>query len=270
MSELTLHGALYTPLAHPLLGERRPLTESFAAIGARLAAQTAELTNSLTDAPAHISHYLCSTMIEACFTTGQISWPDARAALGEFPHAATAMVNAYECASWGYALRHAFRRHPEQRYFLVTVLDANVYHFSYWLANPAWGASGFGALTLLVERAGDAGVVTAGAHGSNALMEFGLAVRKERKDKSDRVLSLPFFPEPARLALARAAGDGAALPDRHDAVGHCFGSDPWLSLIMEGDAGRGRRYLMCSLALNGYFALADVTVPSTARLGVRA
>ncbi|MGI0503052.1 hypothetical protein ABY44_08320 [Burkholderia sp. ZZQ-2] len=71
--------------------------------------------------------------------------------------------------------------------------------------------------------------------------------------------ALPFFPATSRRALLASVGKTPLLPDGHGLFGHAFGSDPWLSVLLAyRDGDTPRRAAVCSLALNGYYAVADV------------
>lgn len=78
---------------------------------------------------------------------------------------------------------------------------------------------------------------------------------------------MPFFPDTTRLTLRKFLGEVAILPHFHEEYGHCFGSDPWISLVkhFEGSRRAGEEHVLAaSLALNGYFSTAHVTVAHTA------
>lgn len=270
MTALRIRGLAYRALRHPLSDPRAPVPEIFAKLSRQIAAQTRAVTDGLTadERGEAIDHYLCSTIVDMCFSAGQVRWAD----LAAQPGAPQTFVNAYECASWGYALRHAFRKRPEARFALVSILDANVHNFEFWVYNPNWEHSGFGITTLLVERdpAVPADLLTGYASGGNPMMEFAVAVRRAAQARGGTTLSMPFFPAHIGAMLSRVLDKTDRLPDLHPRFGHCFGSDPWVGLLAAHDAAPvdgERKFLACSLALNGYHCSASVTLdPRAPRL----
>ncbi|MFW2463440.1 hypothetical protein ACN4GH_28225, partial [Burkholderia pseudomallei] len=78
----------------------------------------------------------------------------------------------------------------------------------------------------------------------------------------------PFFKEASRRALLKCLGDAPVHPDGHARFGHAFGSDPWISLLLHRcapGAPAAARAIVGSLALNGYFAIAEIGYDAAAR-----
>ena len=102
----------------------------------------------------------------------------------------------------------------------------------------------------------------------NSTPEVATIIRRMATGREDLTLALPFFPENIRQIFTRMLGGFQQLPDLHDRWGHCFGSDPWLSIINQGIAEGFReptKILACSIALNGYYCMAEVVANADSR-----
>ncbi|MDP9045900.1 MAG: hypothetical protein M3O01_13945 [Pseudomonadota bacterium] len=187
------------------------------------------------------------------------------------------MTCAYECAGWGYVLRDQCAQAAESgrcRRLLLQVLDVDIHRLSFWLHNARWGPSGFGIATAVIdigpgdEPAGGALPVQVGAATpGHAMTQLARALRQFCRTRPGVLVALPFFPASQRQALVRAI-DAHIAPDGHDQYGHCFGSDPWISMLL-GLADPARpspeRIVISSLALNGYRAIAELNVAPDVR-----
>jgi hypothetical protein len=205
-------------------------------------------------------------MVELPFTTGEISWSEVASMLAKHgPHQADTFINAYECASWGFSLRHYLQHEQEPQFLLVSILDANIYDLEFWRYNEHWHESGFGITTVLLEvtKPVTHELVTQCAVTHNSMAEFATVVRRSVAQRDNCTLAMPFFPENIQQMFEKLLANQARLPDLHHSLGHCFGADPWLSILNTGlnnSITQNKHYLACSLALNGYFAMAEVTV----------
>lgn len=217
------------------------------------------------------SHYLCSTIIDVPFSSKKFDWSRLQKKVAEqSSFAPGSFVNAYECASWGYSLRHALRRQTESRYVLISIIDLNVLELEYWKENSNWGKSGFGITTLLFECSlepenapeKEATLNIGVARGNNAIAEFTLAMRNHVNTKPTAKLAYPYFPENVTELFYKLIPSANFLPDYHGEFGHCFGADPWISIIKDyqNSQDKEQSYLAASVALNGYWGIADVSV----------
>jgi len=222
------------------------------------------LNTTLADVDAsHIhSHYLCSTIIDNPFGSRAFEWPRiAQQLQSQTSYAPQAFINAYECAGWGYSLRHALRNQKEERLIAITIVDVNLFNLDYWLSNDNWGHSGFGIITLLLTCAPNArdelniGV----AKSTNAVAEFTVQMRNETSKRSGVKLAHPYFPEKVTGLFYKLVPNADFLPDWHSEFGHCFGADPWISIIKQHQENpKPQAYVASSVALNGYWALAEI------------
>lgn len=187
-------------------------------------------------------------------------------------HPPMVVMNAYECAGWGYILRHAAGLRPRPRRVACTIVDLNLLEVEFWRASPHWGGSGFGVAVLLLELGDEpeSALVVGHAKTPNMLAEFAVAVRKtaELQDSDRPLVGLPFFPSHVSQMFDRIIPNIERLPDQHERLGHCFGSDPWILAMQHAQAGcvGGRSLHASSVALNGYWAVADVEVAPDARI----
>jgi hypothetical protein len=180
----------------------------------------------------------------------------------------TMLVTGYECASWGYVLRY-LQHSREARTILMVIMDVNLPYLSQFDYNPAWGKSGFGVaiLRLRIEPDYSDHLLVSHTTSENGLFEFVRAV-KSFADQHPRLrVALPFFPKATQPAVSRPFG-ARALPDLHDEYGHCFGSDPWLSIIRtraDSPGSVGPEVLAASFALAGYYCAARILLSPTLR-----
>ena len=271
-----LESAAFTSLPPVLTQPRLSPQDCFSALAKIIAAQTEKVISSLNNAERQSinRHFLCSTMIELPFTSGELVWPAVvesfkeQSQNPEVPLPCT-FVNAYECASWGYSARYYQRVEPQAKYLLFSILDANLLNLSFWKENENWGASGFGLTTVLIktERAGeevnDSSLIASCATTYNSTPEFATIIRRRVLNESSLKLSLPFFPDAIRIVFDKMLQSSPRIPDMHHKWGHCFGSDPWLAIIEYGlnhPISSPERLLACSIALNGYYCLMEVSI----------
>jgi hypothetical protein len=282
---LIIKSAAFTPIEFSESPQTLNVENCFNELAPVLAQQTKKVLGDIDQAEI-ARHFLCSTMLELPFTSGAASLADVNAENTD-ASSYSSFINTYECASWGYSLRYYLKQVPDSRYLLVSILDANVLRLNFWKQNENWGKSGFGLCTFLLEVDQDEPAAKSGAKQDglagnspdnlitascavtyNSTPEFATIIRRMVTGKEDITLSLPFFPENIRQIFTRMLGSFKQLPDLHDRWGHCFGSDPWLSIINQGVTQgfqEPTKILACSIALNGYYCMAEVTANAQSR-----
>lgn len=270
MSVLTVKAIAFQPLKQRLFSQTPSSNTSFEWLATLLVQQTNSITSMLS-ASEQLKinrHFLCSTMIDLPFTTGDISWSKVASMLNQNEkNQADTFINAYECASWGFSLRH-YLQHDQQntpQFLLVSIIDANVFDLEFWRYNENWHESGFGITTVLLEVNGQMTdeLLTQCATTHNAMAEFATVIRRHANNKKGVTLAMPFFPEHIQQMFNKLLVNQTRLPDLHAQWGHCFGSDPWLSILshcQESPILKEQEFLACSLALNGYFSIAQIKV----------
>jgi hypothetical protein len=213
-----------------------------------------------------------STMLDMPFTSGWMRWSDVAAQAARYTRSPPQnSVCGYECASWGYVLRYA-RRHtrPAAPYVVLTICDANVFNLSYWYENPSWGHSGFGVATVVLcnEGHGLELVQCRMSKSAHAFGEFCLELRNLMASDTSILVSPPYFPENIAALYHRLLPVERLLPNRHAQYGHSFGADPWIALIEQrrNKLDRpGDRFLATSIALSGYWCMAEVALHPAGR-----
>ncbi|MBA2881878.1 hypothetical protein HNR65_002209 [Desulfosalsimonas propionicica] len=271
MNSFLIRGLFYQQLNSPLLSSNSSISDTLAHFSGKVGGQARQLLDLVPDAPPESisGHYLCSTIVNTCFTVGDINVSNFNNSVAEIiSHPIpVAFVNAYECASWGYAIRYHLQKHPDTRFVLISVIDANVYNFEFWIYNENWEHSGFGITTLLIERVSENKdrLITGFASGHNPMMAFAIAIRKAAVNYPGNTITLPLFPQRIREMLASVLNKSHILPNDHEQWGHCFGSDPWLSILNNTELDSSGKplnnsYLACSLALNGYYSILEAVV----------
>ena len=263
MSELELVRAKFTRHSQTLLSVENALDDLSLALARAVGEQ---VSSCLLDwqAPLPDRHFMCSTIMDLVFARQLVDWSTLVGQMAQYTDVVPDMlINAYECASWGYCLRQALSHPRTSPYIMCTIVDLNLMDLSFWRANPNWGNSGFGIATLLFRAGSDAHqrVAVNVAKTNNFIAEFSIAVRNALTDRPDYKLALPFFPQTVTQLFKRLLPDADMLPDLHPRLGHCFGADPWISLMEQAPhALPGQRFLATSVALNGYWAMADITL----------
>lgn len=212
-------------------------------------------------------HFMTSTVLTGSMNRPQPSWQGLNLAIQkEGGIEPVCSINAYECAGWGYIFRLMKQLKLINTPVLISILDINAFDMTCWNYHPQWGQSGFGLASLAV-RMTEEDLQTNDLHisastGANPFNHFALAVRKELMSDQNLCAAMPFFPKATQTLFDRILADYPHLPDRHPMWGHCFGSDPWLSMILshqEGyDFAQHSKLLACSLAFSGYFSLAKI------------
>jgi hypothetical protein len=174
-------------------------------------------------------------------------------------------THAYECAGWGYVMRHvhAKARTTGQRTLLLQIADVDIHCFAYWRSNGKWGNSGFGICTILMDvLPGDTPELLVGAASqANAMVQMGRALRDFRTTRENVPVAVPFFREAERKVLIKCIGDAEMQGDGYADFGHSFGSDPWISMLMNAvrfEKPSFKKSIINSLALNGYFSIAEL------------
>jgi hypothetical protein len=211
-------------------------------------------------------HVISSTILSALLMDGSATSRAFTGAIAAQLHREVDwMTHGYECAGWGYVLRYLLGKAAVsgRRRLLLQLVDVDIHQFTYWLANAQWGHSGFGICTLVVEvEPGDAWPLRVGAATqAKAMVQMGLALRAFSSERPGVPVAVPFFREASRRVLVKTLGGATIHPDGYPEFGHSFGSDPWISLLLDRLDSREpgcSRTIVNSLALNGYFAMADI------------
>ncbi len=271
MSCLKIKGLTYQKFPQSFSDKLISVDDTFKIILDRLAPQIQSLNALIpgNEQAMQIDHVFCSTMLSNCFANGAIKFIEIREYLKTKINKLlpSLFVNAYECATWGYVLKYLLKKHPENKYFMITIIDANIYNFEFLNFSSEWGQSGYGATTLLIEKKGDMRdeLITGGAEAiDNPMNRFAMAVYKTSISRKDKILSLPFFLDEVMQVLKSMVKNLNVLPNRYPDWGHCFGSDPWISIIHDvisiPQITKDKNYFVCSYSLHGFYSFLEIDI----------
>lgn len=271
-----VQAASYWRYKAPCFSQDATLEEAIPALAARISLQARQLLSHVGAKWKPTHAIVCSTIISPMITEGGEHTRIFKQGLAEIsPFAALHIVNAYECASWGYVMRH-YAALPDAARLLVCIADIDVHQFDHWTKSEIWqnlwGRTGFGVTVLCLERpSGASGLTVSPGSGAGSMMEFAKTVKAYMAASSHATVCTPFFPPKTQLMIDKLLGSPARGPGLHAQYGHCFGSDPWISLISQiGDSPRScGEAIVASLAFNGYHAVAKVRVDESTYLETR-
>lgn len=245
------------------------LDEAARALGALIGREAAAVASD----HAIDDYVVSSTILSALLMDGS---PCSRALRDELArHAGRAvdwLTHAYECAGWGYVMRHVLHKAQVSgpRTLLLQIVDVDIHDFTYWYANPQWGESGFGISTLVLRvEPGEAWPLALGAAApASAMVQMGRALREFSLARRGVPVAVPFFREASRKLLLKRLDGAPVHADGYARFGHSFGSDPWISVLL-GAPAPGKT-IVNSLALYGYFSIAEVEIARGAHLQLSA
>jgi len=186
--------------------------------------------------------------------------------------AVDAAVNVYECTNWAFLMREGLDRSrmtASRRRLLLQIVDCDVHGIEAAWRTRTYGNARFGILNLDLEvdaEGEDSQITLDVAPLSVSMLKFGARLRLRALDSGSPV-SPPFFPAATSSAFRRTLRGVEVLDDHHARFGHCFGADPWIGLGLR-HRGSTARYVVGSLALNGYHAISAISVADDAHLEV--
>lgn len=233
---------------------------------ARVIAEQTEAVLDGVDRSELRANMVVTTMLDMPFTSGWLSWGDLqRATLAHTDAGPQTLISAYECSSWGFALRYAKTLEKSGRELpplvVISILDINILNLSHWYENENWGRSGFGIATVLLRCGKDDRLSCHIAKADNGFGEFCVDIRNRMLADATVLVTPPFFPSNISALYDRLLPQDRLLPNRVETWGHSFGADPWISLIEQRLAGLDRpgdRYLATSVSLNGYWCTTEL------------
>jgi len=267
---IRLRAAHYSATTYPFAGSEVSPSAAAAILADRVIEDArAVLDHVGEDAP----HFMLSSTVLWCNLLQSCEIGDAfrrrlRAVTGNEPP----LVNAYECAGWGYIFRHLQRLSPARRRpLLLTIADVDVLNLQGWEYGAQWGRSGFGLTTLCVDGydSSEDTVLTGSARSDKAWLEFARRLAAFAARYQDARVFPPFFPEPLRAQLEHILPKDRLSPNLHSIYGHSFGGDPWIGVVASARERRPAEagpVIVASLALNGYFCAARIALTPETRL----
>ncbi len=272
LSDVVLRAARYRRLPNPGFAAGTAAGEACARLGDEVGGNTRAALEAVGDTRVDRS-YLCSTIIDLPLSGDAFDHARfAEAVQAHGPHLPQTFVNAYECSCWGYILRQVAQdvENEGTTRVMINIADVDVLNLTRWRANEAWGASGFGIMTLLLDLGSQARaqIATGSARTEQHVTEFVLATRKFVAETPELPLALPYLPQAVSGMFTRTLAPHDCLPNLNPELGHCFGSDPWVGIVRHrlGRPPAVERYIATSIALHGYWTLARVRVPANAHI----
>ncbi|MDM0077521.1 hypothetical protein QTH90_24155 [Variovorax sp. J2P1-59] len=252
---------MHAPIAAPLLGAEASFADRHAWLRDEVGSQAARVAEALHDGAR--LHLICTSMLSKVAT----GWDEPRqsffdavtARSGQRP---AGLLQAYQCAGWGYAIRFA-AQHTDCRWLTLTILDADLHELFSGEYEVNLGRIGYGVTTVALEL--PPGMVPPDCDGplpNHGFTDMLHALRARRKATGPATTFLPFMPEGLDGIARRSIGDRMA-PNLHADHGHCFGADPWIGLLerlrVQAPAA-AERVVLGSFAFSGYYAIGSVEV----------
>jgi hypothetical protein len=258
-----LRAAVHWRVNPPFASDAPSLEEKIALLGRIVGAQVnSTLCSSRSKAQDLIvSSTVLSTAVCAEPVNTRIFYDNVLAECGRRP---LAMLHAYMCTGWGFALRF-LATHAEAREVVAVIADVDLHNLQWHRRHPVIGASGFGISTLVFSLPpGEIDLPTcAGPYPNSAFNEFIRAVKAQHAQHGRCPTFIPFLQQALAKTAERAIGKDTLGPNRNEEYGHCFGSDPWIGIIewLNGQALQQPRTVCAgAIAYNGYYTLGRIDV----------
>ncbi|MEZ5920180.1 MAG: hypothetical protein R3C60_02400 [Parvularculaceae bacterium] len=177
-----------------------------------------------------------------------------------------ALIHAYMCAGWGYALEY-YLHNTCERYLMLTIADVDPYDFRFHTYHPAIGSQGFGVSTVLfsLPEKREGLVVTGSPPRTSVFTDFVRAVRSHKDQMGPTRIFMPFLRADLLRIAESVLGEDLMAPNKASKYAHCFGSDPFIGIIewlQEGAVENEACALAGGLAFNGYYSFSALTVSS--------
>lgn len=178
-----------------------------------------------------------------------------------------ALVQAYQCAGWGFAMRFAVR-HTAERRLLLSIVDADLHEMMGAGYEAAIDKIGFGVTTVALELAPELPTLRCeGPFPNHGFTELLHAVCHLHEKHGPTPTFLPFLQEGLAAIAQRCVGEPLAR-NRHAVYGHTFGADPWIGLsewLQTERPADEREVTLGAFAFDGYFTVGNFQVgPHTA------
>jgi hypothetical protein len=182
------------------------------------------------------------------------------------------LLEGYQCAGWGYALRFA-ATHTRRRRLLLSIVDADLHDIMGTGYEDAVGAIGFGVTTVALELpAGTQVPLCAGPFPNHGFTDLLHAVRAHQKRSGPQPLFMPFLPDGLAGIARRMLGESLG-PNHHAHYGHSFGSDPWIGLaewLRAQPPAADQPVTLGAFAYDGYYTVGSVCVGPWTQVELRA
>jgi hypothetical protein len=215
-------------------------------------------------------HLICSTVLSKMVTgrpaNARALFDQVQARTGLRP---AGLLQAYECAGWGYAMRFAAMQ-TDRRWLLLSIVDDDLHDMLATGYSNAIGRIGFAVTTVGLELSGHLPQCN-GAELSRAFTDLLHTVRLHQKRTGPIPIFMPFWPEDLAATVRRMLGD-AVMPNRHDHYGHIFGADSWVGLaewLQTQAPASERKATLAACGHDGYYTMCSVLAGPGTRVDLR-
>jgi hypothetical protein len=182
------------------------------------------------------------------------------------------LLEGYQCAGWGYALRFAATQ-TRRRRLVLSIVDADLHDIMGPGYEDAVGAIGFGITTVALDLAGTPQLpLCAGPAPNHGFTDLLHAVRAHHRHTGPRPTFMPFLPDGLAAIARRTLGETLG-PNRHGHYGHTFGSDPWIGLaewLRAQPPAADQPVTLGAFAYDGYYTVGSVCVGPWTQVDLRA
>jgi hypothetical protein len=266
-----VHAALHSRIRAPFGGHSSRAEQRMDWLAEEVCTQLDEVRATEPGVP--WQHILCTTCLSPMLT----GWPQHADSFTDRIEASTgirpmALLQAYQCAGWGYALRFAGQQAGVHR-LAISIIDADIHEAVSRPYVAAIGRIGFGVTTLGIEIPPGATLPRCGGPLPNrAFNEFLHAVKTSHRELGRVPTFIPFLPEGFAGVAERIIGTHNLWPNRHDDYGHTFGADPWIGLVEWRQAhpqSHPHTVTLGAFAYHGYFTLCSFLVPASIHVAIR-
>lgn len=266
-----VRAALHSRIRAPFGGHSSCAEQRMDWLADEVCAQLDEVRTTEPSAP--WQHILCTTCLSPMLT----GWPRHAESFTDRIEAGSgirpmALLQAYQCAGWGYALRFAGQQAGAQR-LAISIVDADIHEAVSSAYVAAIGRIGFGVTTLGIEIPTGATLPRCGGPLPNrAFNEFLHAVKISHRELGRVPTFIPFLPEGFAGVAERILGTQNLWPNRHDDYGHTFGADPWIGLVEWRQAQtsvQAQTVTLGAFAYHGYFTLCSFQVSASMHVALR-
>jgi hypothetical protein len=211
-------------------------------------------------------HLACTTCLSKMLTGWRFHADDLLERIG-----ATALLQAYECTGWGYALRFAHTRTRAPR-LLLSIVDADVHDAIATGFEDAIGRIGYGVTTVGIALDPAAAPPRCGGPFQNkAFNDLLHAIRALHRTEGRALTFMPFLVDGLMAVAARLIGADMLAPNHYARYGHAFGADPWVGLAEWQLATRPtapETVTLGAFAYDGYFTACNFRVAPQALMRV--
>lgn len=218
-------------------------------------------------------HYICSSSLDIVCSSEWFMPSELCQAVYSQTGLQSSFSNAYQCASWGFALRYHLQHKPEIENVILSIIDANPLGMQFWENNPAWGRSDFKVTHILlhiIDAFSEDCLGVGKCNPETLLYDYAGVVRREADSNPGRTIVTPYFDQKMRRGLNKILRHYRHLPDLFEEYGHLYGADPWVSVARDalGSSFKSEDYAISSLASEGYYCFLNARLSSSIKVNL--